>query len=253
MHTPDTHHDPYETFADRYELFYDKFDEPDGNRVQFFRDLFEQYGVKRVLDCACGTGNDLYWLEQTCSRTVGADTSRSMLRRTRKNLARHDVHLPLVRADFRASPFRMGSFDSVLCLTTSLPHLANEHEVRVALHDICGLLRDDGILVLSQGITDKLLRDRPRFIPEINRPDVSRVFVIDYDDESVVIHVLDLVHGPEHEEFFVDSFEYFVLRTSDYSRLLGDAGFSEVYFFSGFSTEPYEPASSAHLVVVARK
>ena len=253
MHAPDMHHDPYETFADRYGLFYGKFDEPDENRVQFFRNLFAQYGVRRVLDCACGTGNDLYWLQQACQRAVGADVSRSMLQRARQNFDEYNIHIPLVRANFAAPPFRIASFDAVLCLTTSLPHLANEHEVRIALSEMRGLLNNGGILVLSQGITDKLLRDRPRFIPEINRSDISRVFVIDYGDQSMVIHVLDLVHEPEYQEFFVDSFEYLVLRTTDYSRLLNDAGFSEVHFFSAFSTEPYDPASSSHLVVVARK
>ncbi|MEJ2237242.1 MAG: class I SAM-dependent methyltransferase [Gemmatimonadales bacterium] len=253
MCAAEMYQDPYETFAERYELFYEKFDEPDGERIQFFQELFEQFGVRHVLDCACGTGNDLYWLHEAGKSVVGADVSRPMLQRAGRNLDAYGIHIPLVRADFRASPFRPGSFDAVLCLTTSLPHLADRDEVRAALRNMHGLLREGGVLVLSQGMTDKMLRDRPRFIPEINRTDMSRVFVIDYADETVVIHVLDLVHEPGNQEFFVDSFEYIVLLPVDYTGLLSDAGFSDVNCFSGFSTDPYDPECSNRLVVVGRK
>ncbi len=253
MSDPEKPSDPYETFAERYGLFYGRIDEPDPGRVEFLRSLFEEHGVSRVLDCACGTGHDLFWLREAGLSTFGADISAAMLRQARKNLDEVGVRPPIVRADFRASPFRQRSVDAVLCLTTSLPHLANRSEVVASLEEMHNLLRSGGILVLSQGITDRLLKDRPRFIPEINRVDFSRVFVIDYHAERVVIHVLDLLHGPERQEFLVDSFEYLTILPGDYGRLLSEVGFSAVWFHSGFSAEQYDPELSEKLVVVARK
>jgi hypothetical protein len=47
--------DPYESFAERYDWMYQR----DPARVEFFRQLFDNYSVSDLLDCACGTGTGL--------------------------------------------------------------------------------------------------------------------------------------------------------------------------------------------------
>jgi len=47
--------DNYEGFAGRY----DWMKKRDPVRRQFFRELFAEHSVTRILDCACGTGRDL--------------------------------------------------------------------------------------------------------------------------------------------------------------------------------------------------
>ncbi len=100
-------------------------------------------------------------------------------------------------------------------------------------------------------MTDKLLTERPRFIPEITAPDLSRVFVIDYGDRTVTIHVMDLVHTAEEQAFHVDSFEYLVVLARDWERLLTEAGYQDVTCYDGYSFDPYDPETSEGLVVAA--
>ena len=53
--------DPYERFARRWRNAHDV--PQDETRTAFFRRLFNENGVPSVLDCACGSGQDLLMLE----------------------------------------------------------------------------------------------------------------------------------------------------------------------------------------------
>jgi ubiquinone/menaquinone biosynthesis C-methylase UbiE len=243
--------DPYADFAERYDLLFGPFGDHDPQRVEFFRSLFKKAGVRRILDCACGTGRDLHLLHDAGYEVSGSDISDAMLAMARKNLASVSVTVPLTRADFRALPFRKHHFEAALCVTTSLPHLPDEREVLAALQNIKTVLRDGGILVLSQGLSDKVLDKQPRFIPEINTPDLSRVFVFDYFDRTVEIHILDLFHKEDRQEFIVDTFEYLIIRQEDYERILNEAGYCDMEFYGSFSLDPYDKEMSDQLIVVA--
>lgn len=103
-------HDLYEGFADRYDLFFSRFGERDPVAVEFFCQLFAENQVRSVLDCACGTGNDLVLFHSLGCEVVGSDISESMLAQAHKNLAERGVKVPLQRADYRELPQHF-SFD----------------------------------------------------------------------------------------------------------------------------------------------
>ena len=247
------HGDPYSGFADRYDLFFGEFAQHETGELDFWSWLLQGLEVRRVLDCACGTGRHVHMMHQLGHWVCGSDLSAAMLTRASLNLTASRVQRPLIQADFRELPYADETFDVVLCLTTSLPHLTDESEVVSALRSMWRVLRLGGILVLSQGLTDKLLSEQPRFILEINTRDLSRVFVVDYLDGRVRINVIDLVHEAERREFMVDSFEYLKLLPGQYKRLLGEAGLSLASMYAGFSQQPYDPETSDQVVIVARK
>lgn len=245
--------DPYHDFAGRYDLFFDDFGTLEEDYADFFRTLFDRHRVRRVLDCACGTGRDLLLFHRLGCEVHGSDISEAMLGVAAENLSRFGVTVPLGRADFRElSPAFAGSFDAVVCLSSSLPHVPEENERIRALQSMGSVLREGGILVLSQGITDGLLRVRPRFIPVLNRPDVSRIFVLDYGKETVTVHVLDLFHTEERRDFFTATFEYPILLEKDYRRMLSAADFGTVEIYGNFSFAPYDE-NSEKLIIVARR
>ena len=105
--------DPYLSFAARYDAF--RTDAPE--RRAFFERLFDRYHVRRVLDCACGTGDDLLLFRSLGLAVVGSDLSDAMLALAETKLAAAEVEIPLVRADFRELPEQFAdSFDAVVCL-----------------------------------------------------------------------------------------------------------------------------------------
>jgi SAM-dependent methyltransferase len=247
--------DAYRDFASRYDLFYEKFGERDPDAVKFVRTLFERNRVRSVLDCACGTGRDLPMFHRLGLEVFGSDVSPAMLAVAEKNLAQLDLAIPLKRVDYRDLP---GSyerrFDAVVCLSTSLLEMPDEAQALRALQSMGAVLNKSGILVMSQGTTDRQWNEKPRFIPAVNRPEFSRVFVIDYDDRGAHYNVLDLFHSEGRTEFKVWTAHYhMVLLKDDLERLLKNAGFTSVEFYGSYKFAPYDKSSSNILITVAHR
>jgi hypothetical protein len=132
--------------------------------------------------------------------------------------------------------------------------MRDEAEVIRALTSMRSVLADSGLLVLSQGTTDKQWAEKPRFILAVNKPDFSRVFVIDYVDRGAKYNVLDVFHGEGGWDLKVWTGHYrIMLLRDDYERLLRHAGFGRVEFYGSYSAKPYNKALSSLLIAVARK
>ena len=83
--------DPYRDWADRYDLFPEDRSEETG----FFEKLFSENRVRRVLDCACGTGNELLIFDALGCDVVGSDISDSMLTHARERIDESGAQIPL--------------------------------------------------------------------------------------------------------------------------------------------------------------
>jgi glycine/sarcosine N-methyltransferase len=247
--------DLYEGFAERYDLFFGRFGEHDSVVIEFFRKLFAENRVRSVLDCACGTGQDIPLFHSLGCEVFGSDISESMLAQARKNLTECSVKMSLQKVDYRElSQHFDRQFDAVVCLATSILHMPNEVEVLRAFRSMREVLREGGILVLTQGTTDKKWKEKPRFILAVNRKDFSRLFVIDYLDRGARYNVLDIFHSEECSDFKVWSTDYpLILLKDDQERLLKASGFGEVDFYGTYRFGPYDRETSDLLIAVAHK
>ena len=247
--------DLYKDFAERYDLFHGGFGEHDPAVVNFFRQLFDKDRVRSVLDCACGTGRDLHLFHSLGCDVLGSDISLSMLAQAQKNLTTCGVKVPLFQVDYRELPQHFDrQFDAVACLSSSILHMPDEAQTLRAFRSMRQVLRHGGILVLTQGTTDKQWRDKPRFIPAVNTKDFSRLFVIDYLDRGARYNILDLFHGQKARDFKVWSVEYpHMLLKDDQERLLKASGFDTVDFYGTYHFDPYDKETSDRLIIVAHK
>lgn len=247
--------DPYESFAERYDRFHGEFGQHDPGVTGFFDRLFRERGVRRVLDCACGTGNDLHLFASLGYEVVGSDISASMLSKAEANLSEHGLVVPLYIVDYRELPQNFErSFDAVVCLSSSILHMPDDGEVLRAFESMRGVLREDGCLVLTQGTTDKQWAEKPRFILASSSPQSSRLFVIDYLGQGARYNVLDIEHSGPTPSLEVWSVEYpRILLRDDLERLLWKAGFGSIEFYGSFLFDPYQRVSSNRLIVVAEK
>jgi ubiquinone/menaquinone biosynthesis C-methylase UbiE len=247
--------DAYAEFADRYDLFHESFEERRPKRIEFFRKIFADNNVRAVLDCACGTGRDLALFHSLGLEVSGSDVSEAMLDIARENLSRIKIEVHLIKADYRelAEHYEQ-QFDAVTCLSSSLLEVQNEQEALRALRSMRQVLKEGGLLVISQGTTDKMWAEKPRYVPAVNRHDFSRVFVIDYTDGGARFNILDLFHGESGNDFKVWTKEYQrVFLRDDHEDLLARAGFSSMEFFGSYGLAPYEKTSSDILICLARK
>ena len=247
--------DSYEGFAERYDLFFGGFGEHNAERIEFFRKLFAENQVHSVLDCACGTGKDLHLFHSLRCEVFGSDISESMLAQARKNLTECGMNVPLQKVDYRELPQSFSrQFDALVCLAGSILHMPNEVEVLRAFRSMREVLHESGILVLTQGTTDKQWEEKPRFILAVNRKDFSRLFVIDYFDRGARYNVLDIFHGEKISDLKVWSTDYpNILLKDDQERLLRASGFGAVDFYGTYRFDPYDREASDLLIAVAHK
>ena len=207
------------------------------------------------MDCACGTGPHLPLFHSLGCEVIGSDASDAMLAQARRNLAECGVEVPLHKADYRELALAFDrKFDAVMCLSSSILHMPTKVEVLRAFASMRSVLRDGGILVLTQGTTDKQWREKPRFILGVNGRDFTRLFVIDYKGEGATYNILDVHHTDEVSDLEVWRVEYArVYLAEDQEQLLRASGFGVVHLYGSYDLEPYDTETSDRLIIVARK
>ena len=189
--------DPYKGFAERYDLSFGLFGGQDPQVVEFFRQLFTQNNVRRVLDCACGTGRYLPLFHSLGCEVFGSDVSESMLVKARTNLAEVGLEVPLFQVDFRDLPAQFAqSFDAVVCMA-AIGFMNFETDILRAFGSMSQVLRSEGILILTAIPTDRQWKEKPRFLLTTNTPAFSRIFAMDYLDNTVRYNILDIFHTDE--------------------------------------------------------
>lgn len=255
MPTPDlwdmkTSEDTYKEFAERYDWM--KRDNP--AREQFFRRLFAKHRVRKVLDCACGTGHDLIMFHSLDCQVRGSDLSESMLTQARKNLAEAALDVPVVRADFRRLPdFFDTDFDAVVCLTNSINEVLTDAGTSQALRSMRSVLRAGGILVFDQGQTDASMRRPPKFDLIANNRDWTRFFLMEYAANVMTVNIFDFVHTEDTSAFKHAAVRVRIRLQDSWSQLLREAGFSSFEFLGDWNCTPYSKETSQRLIAVARK
>jgi SAM-dependent methyltransferase len=216
-----------------------------------------------VLDCACGTGQHLPLFHSLGNEVVGSDVSTAMLAQARKNLAGAGLDIPIHQVDYRELPQHYfapedAPFDAVTCLSSSILHMPDDDGSLRALCSMRDVLREGGILVLTQGTSDRQWAEKPRFILVSDTPEFTRLFVIDYTGRGARYNIVDIWHGDDARgkgrglQVWGLNYPHVLLR-DDHERLLKAAGFREVEFYGGYDFEPYDRTTSQRLITVARK
>ena len=243
--------DLYEGFANRNYLF----DKPGPDIVQFFRDLFDRYSIRTVLDCACGAGYELLIFNQLGHSAVGSDISDEMLELAKENLSENDTAIPLHKADYRHLPQHFDErFDAIVCWSASIIHVSDDDDALRAFRSMYEVLADGGILVLDQGITDKRFGEMSRFQLSRDTPEATRIYVADVVGERDVRYsILDVIRDSDGSKLHVWTTDGHILLRDDQERLLTEAGFSTVDFYGTYDFQPYSKQESDRLIAVARK
>jgi glycine/sarcosine N-methyltransferase len=244
----DMSQDTYAGFAERYDWM--KQDDP--AREQFFRQLFVEHRVAKVLDCACGTGRDLITFHGMGVAVFGSDLSDAMLAQARKNTAEAQVEIPIQKANYCELPEHYDpEFDAVLCLSNAINEALEDAETLWALRSMKAVLRTGGILVISQGQTDASMQNPPRFVPVVNNRDFTRFFVIDYAGDIQAVHIFDFIHTQETCDVQHVTVRLRIRLQDSWNQVLREVGFADVAFFGDWDGTPYDKGSSRRLIAVA--
>lgn len=225
------------------------------NEEPFYRRLFEEVGVRRVLDAACGTGHHAAMFHAWGLQVEGADISPGMIARCRARLGEPPGLKWVVRAFDQ--PAEAGKFDAVICVGNSLALAEDLPVVHAALGQMLAALRPGGICIagvlnlwsLPPGTTvwQKCMRVDYQRADHILLKSIHRC-----GDQGHVSFVdLDLSRPDLSPRY--DAAEVLGIEADDMRAAVDAHGGVEPVFYGSFRFEPYDPQDSGDLILTCRR
>lgn len=240
--------DPYKDFAKRYDLQTTR----DRAREIFFDRILKKYHVKDVLDCACGTGNDLVMFHSLGYDITGSDLSKAMLSVAEHKINKIRPRIKLHHADYRYLERRFDKkFDAVVCLTNAINEPLKNIDTIKALRSMKAVMKPGGILIFDQGQTDASMKNPPKHASIINDRNFSRLFVMDYFKNQMEVNIFDFIHTKKIIDFKHHSVLIRIRLKDDWKRILKFVGFEKVEYYGDWKMTPYNKKDSKRLIIVA--
>ena len=224
----------------------------------FFRETFEKYRVKTIVDMACGTGMHAILFARWGYRVVGVDLSEEMLRVAADNVKKAGVHVDFRKAGFgELQKSGFGQFDAIVCLGNSLPHILTEKDMAQALVDLRATLGSGGVFITQNRNYDLVWSKRDRFmrLDSAVSDDKELVFFrfLDFHADRITFNIVTLEKRGGEWSYKVTSTQHRPLFRDDVERMLLDAGFQDLGFYGDYARHGFDKEESGDLIVVARK
>lgn len=218
--------------------YYDRIFPFDETQIQFLRSRLSSGDTRRAcLDVGCGTGTVLYALSNVFGRLVGIDLDSALLKlATEKAGSGAGKLLEFYEADMMTleTLFPRGSFDCVLCLGNTLPHLPRYDFVQDFFRVIHGLLSAKGLFIFQTVNYDRILDRRVLSLPVIETDDI--VFRRTYSPLKANGKIsFDLsLHDAAHDSEIASSVELLPLRMAKFCDCVESSGFTKSEFFGSY-------------------
>jgi SAM-dependent methyltransferase len=220
----------------------------------FYRRLFEQLGVRRVLDAACGTGRHAAMFHEWQLQVEGADLSPNMIARARAAFGEPPGLRWTVRP-FDEPPEPAGAFDAAICVGNSLALAPDLETVARAVQCLLAAVRPGGAAVFHV-LNLWRLDDGPCLWQKCRtaRLELGEVLILKGVHRCETRGYVELVVvRPDGGEVRAESVRFLGLEAVELQDLARRAGAQQVDLFGGYQQEPYKRLRSQDLIVVARK
>jgi len=226
--------------------------------MSFLQRTLDGQRARTILDTACGTGWHAITLAQKGYPAAGCDASPRMIEQARVNAAKAQVNVCFKVADFNQLNHFTGTFDAVLCLGNSLPHLLSQEMLVEALRQMRGKLERGGVLILHNLNYDLRMKKKPRFFAANGNADAIVWRFADYGPEFITFHTALFERKMEDAKEETISWSVQVNSTlqrpllqKDLDESLARAGFGTLQHFGGLDGSAFDRERSGDLVIIA--
>jgi len=242
---------------------YDRFVNWQGRlaiELPFIIEKLRDVHARLILDAAAGTGMHAIALTQCGFNASGADLSRGMVDKARGNANSVGIQVRFEIAGFGnlSKVFGERSFDAVLCLGNSLPHLLSLPELSSALEDFAVCLRKGGLLLIQNRNFDAVMAKHDRWMePQSHsESDMEWVFQRFYDFDSDGLLTFNMVTlkktGQDGWNQTITTSRLRPLLKDELIACLESAGFNNINTFGNMAGAAFDAETSPNLVVIAR-
>lgn len=209
---------------------------------------------KNALDLACGTGLHAITLARMGLSVTAVDNSAAMLRKARANADETGSRIEWAETSMEnAHPFLNRSFDAILCLGNSLPHLLTPEARQKAFEGFGRLTAPGGILLLQLLNYSRVLERRERVVA-VNR-EGGREFVrfYDFEEKLLTFNLLTIDEQQGRLSHELRSTLLYPLEWRETLERISPLGLERPKVYGGLDRSPFDPKSSKNLVVAARR
>lgn len=120
--------------------------------------ILKKYKSKSVLDMACGTGSQVFYLINLGYKVIGSDFSPRLLEIARNKALKQNITAKFLDGDMRK--LQVGQFDTVITIDNAIGHLV-KNDFNIAISNIYKNLKSDGIYVFDilnlDAMTDEVI------------------------------------------------------------------------------------------------
>ncbi len=220
--------------------------------LPFWTKLLNDFPIRKVLDISCGTGHHAVMFKEMELNVDAMDLSEPMLAKARENAASEHLSITFKQGDFRRiGETYPGSFDAIVCLGNSLPHMKGDDEIGRVLQEVAAHLAPSGLFVVEMRNYDFLMAQRPRFFPLAIRDDSGFIYALDYHADEIIFNILYL--NTKTEEFKAFQTTYYPLYFGRLKRSLAETGLEMIQEWEDYSGSPFILEKSSRVVIVCQK
>jgi SAM-dependent methyltransferase len=218
--------------------YYDRIFPFDETQIVFLRERLFRYNSRQAcLDVGCGTGTILYALSDIFDRLVGIDLDSALLKQaTGKTGNSSGKVLEFYEADMMnlEALFARGSFDCVLCLGNTLPHLSRYDFVQDFFRIIYGLLSENGLFIFQTVNYDRVLDSHVLSLPVIETSDFvfRRTYSALKANGKIDFNIV--LHNTAKDDDVDSSVELLPIRMVKYCDCVESSGFAKSEFFGSY-------------------
>lgn len=245
----------FDDLTDVYEAMID-WSKRLATETPLFRRAFEQAGVKRVADVACGTGRHAAMFHQWGLEVEGSDISPGMIAQARSTYGEPGGLRWTVRG-FDQPPGAPGSVDAVVCVGNSLA-LAPDHQAAAeAVRQMLNATRPGGVVIVHVLNLWKL-PDGPMLWQKIVRQPLPQgpsliLKGVHRSGDRGFVELVVVPDPPSQAPNRYHSNGFLGLRGQELETAARQAGAAEVRLLGGHAEQPYDPASSGDLIMIATR
>ena len=228
--------------------------------IPFIIKQLKQVNARSVLDTATGTGMHAIALAQLGYLAAGSDISTGMIQKARANAISTGVQVQFVLAGFGslAQSFGSASFDVLLCLGNSLPHLLTRSELDSALLDFAACLKPGGLLLVQNRNFDSVMAHHERWMEPQSHSEAGTEWIFqrfyDFDPDGLLTFNMVILKR-ENQGNWTQNAVTSRLRPLVQNELvsaISEAGFETIESYGNMNGDPFDSETSGNLVVLAK-
>jgi glycine/sarcosine N-methyltransferase len=214
-----------------------------------------------ILDAACGTGQHLIALVEQGFEGVGADFSSQMIAIAKANAEEKKLDIPFKQASFGqlVDTFGKNSFDGLICLGNSLPHVLQDRAMDATLTDFKRVLRPGSKIIIQNRNFDQIMQAQNRWMDPQTHREGSKTWIFyrfyDFEADGLITFNFVTLFSARGEEPFQQRIVSTRLRPWNCEQMvnfLRQAGFGGIQRYGDLQGTPFDAETSGNLVLIAR-